>query len=82
MTSTINRLREMIKSGIKPSKVKRAKKTNEIDSKEFYELVGKKAYELYEKRGCVDGCDLQDWLEAERIVEQDIISDNSWLKDY
>ncbi len=26
------------------------------------------AYELFESRGCVHGCDLDDWLEAERIV--------------
>jgi Protein of unknown function (DUF2934) len=26
------------------------------------------AYELYESRGCVRGRDLDDWLDAERIV--------------
>ncbi|MBI4004057.1 MAG: DUF2934 domain-containing protein [Candidatus Omnitrophica bacterium] len=28
------------------------------------------AYELFERRGCVHGHDLEDWLEAERIVRQ------------
>ena len=28
------------------------------------------AYELFERRGRVDGCDQQDWLEAERLVRQ------------
>jgi hypothetical protein len=26
------------------------------------------AYELFESRGCIHGCDLDDWLNAERIV--------------
>lgn len=32
------------------------------------EEISKVAYELYEARGCIHGCDLDDWLEAERIV--------------
>ena len=32
------------------------------------ELIRKKAYELYEKRGRKGGNALSDWLEAERIV--------------
>ena len=34
------------------------------------ELIRKKAYELYEKRGKKPGNSLNDWLEAERIVRQ------------
>jgi len=33
-----------------------------------YEEIVKTAYDLYEKRGRVHGYDLEDWLEAERIV--------------
>ena len=34
-------------------------------------LFAQRAYQLYEARGCVDGFDLQDWLQAEReILEQ------------
>lgn len=33
------------------------------------ELVAKKAYELYEKSGWIEGRDIQNWLEAERIVK-------------
>jgi len=29
------------------------------------------AYRLYEERGRVDGCDLEDWLEAEAILQQE-----------
>jgi len=32
------------------------------------EEVARVAYELFERRGCVHGHDLEDWLEAERIV--------------
>jgi hypothetical protein len=34
----------------------------------LYDEVAKVAYELHEKRGRVHGYDLEDWLEAERIV--------------
>lgn len=34
----------------------------------LHEEISKVAYELYLKRGCVHGHDLDDWLEAERIV--------------
>lgn len=30
--------------------------------------VAQVAYELFERRGCVSGHDVEDWLEAERIV--------------
>lgn len=30
--------------------------------------VAKMAYELYEKRGCVHGYDVDDWYEAERLI--------------
>lgn len=32
--------------------------------------IAKVAYELYLKRGCVNGHDLEDWLHAERVVRQ------------
>lgn len=34
----------------------------------LYDEIAKVAYELFEKRGCVPGCELDDWFEAERIV--------------
>lgn len=36
--------------------------------KNFHDEIVRVAYELYEKRGMVHGHDLEDWLEAERIV--------------
>jgi hypothetical protein len=38
--------------------------------KDINELIRKKAYELYEKRGKKPGNSMNDWLEAERIVRQ------------
>ena len=44
-----------------------------VDAKVYARRVEKKAYELYRKRGGQDGHDCDDWLEAERIVEQEMI---------
>ncbi len=35
---------------------------------DLYNEIAKVAYELHEKRGRKHGHDLQDWLEAERII--------------
>ena len=37
-------------------------------SEALQERIQKKAYELWEQRGRVDGYNLEDWLEAERLV--------------
>ena len=34
------------------------------------EDIARLAYELYEQRGRVNGCDLDDWLRAEEILRQ------------
>jgi hypothetical protein len=34
----------------------------------LYDEIAAIAYELFESRGCIHGCDLDDWLNAERIV--------------
>ncbi len=44
-----------------------------ISFPKFTLLVEKKAYELFEKRGGEEGHALEDWCEAERIVEEEII---------
>lgn len=33
-----------------------------------HQRIAEKAHELYECRGCCHGRDLEDWLEAERLV--------------
>ena len=32
------------------------------------EEIARRAYELYEARGCVDGFDVEDWLQAEQNI--------------
>ncbi|MBL8012225.1 MAG: DUF2934 domain-containing protein [Candidatus Omnitrophica bacterium] len=39
-----------------------------VNNKSLIKEIEKKAYELYESRGSVPGFELDDWLEAERIV--------------
>ena len=56
----------------------RLKGSREIPVKDVSEFsvvqqrIAEKAYELYERRGCCDGRDVEDWLEAERLVLADI----------
>jgi len=39
-----------------------------LNGEELHERITKKAYERYLDRGQLDGYDLEDWLEAERLV--------------
>jgi hypothetical protein len=49
--------------------LKLEKSSNSIMSQEnISALVGKKAQEIYEKSGRKPGNDLQNWLEAEKII--------------
>lgn len=41
-----------------------------MSQSQFADMVRKKAYELYEKRGRRSGKAMDDWLEAERIMKQ------------
>ena len=34
--------------------------------------IAKKAFELWQERGCRDGHDFEDWLDAEAIVNEEI----------
>ena len=36
------------------------------------ERISKKAFELWQERGCRDGHDFEDWLDAETIVMEEI----------
>ncbi len=41
---------------------------NQQHDEQFYVMVAEKAYELFERRGWEHGHDVDDWLEAERMV--------------
>lgn len=38
--------------------------------------IGDRAHEIYLERGCREGYELDDWLQAEREVMQEISSDS------
>ena len=68
MLSTINRVKEIVKKRPKPV-VKKVTKKAEVDFDVYIRMVEKKAYELYEQRGCQHGRDLEDWFMAQDLVE-------------
>jgi DUF2934 family protein len=51
---------------------KKQRKKTDLDEKTFHEMIEKKAYEIHEKRGRQHGKDLDDWLEAEKIVKGEL----------
>ena len=44
-----------------------------ISDEELYERVARKAHELYQQRGEEHGYDLDDWLTAERLVQEELL---------
>lgn len=54
---------------VEGASVKTVKRSRGVSSEKVREMIGKKAYELYEKRGREQGHDLDDWLEAEKLVK-------------
>ena len=71
MLSTINRVKDIAKKRPKPV-VKKVTKRPDIDFDIYVRMVEKKAYELYEQRGCRHGSDLEDWFKAEDLVENEL----------
>ena len=62
---------------VAPATTKAAKATKttskfKITTQEVNKLIEKKAYELFEARGYVNGFDQQDWLKAEAIVKKEL----------
>jgi len=48
-----------------------SEETESSDTALLRRLFARRAYQLYEARGCLDGFDLQDWLQAEcELLEQ------------
>jgi DUF2934 family protein len=56
------------KSKEKALKAVPGKPSPPLDDTRLHELIATRAYELFEKRGCLEGYDCEDWLEAERQV--------------
>jgi len=68
MIGTINRVKDIVKKRSKPV-VKKVTGKADTDFNAYIQMVEKKAYELYEKRGGQHGRDLEDWFLAEDLVE-------------
>jgi hypothetical protein len=47
-----------------------AKKADPQYADKLNEMIKKKAFELYQKRGATPGREMDDWLEAEKIVRR------------
>lgn len=58
-----------------PSLLRATNQTTESTS-ELQEQIRRHAYELYEQRGRNDGCDLNDWLQAESEMTQRTVEYN------
>lgn len=69
-------------AGNKMAKEREASRTNQggessqtsqlmMSEEERYQRVARAAYELYQQRGEVHGYDLDDWLTAERLVDEE-----------
>jgi hypothetical protein len=39
-----------------------------MSEKDLFDEIASMAYELWEKNGCIHGCDIEHWCEAESIV--------------
>jgi hypothetical protein len=53
--------------------------THEIEDSRASRIAAR-AYELYEARGGVDGSDLRDWLDAEREIDQERVTDTDTIR--
>ncbi|MDE2027366.1 MAG: DUF2934 domain-containing protein [Candidatus Omnitrophica bacterium] len=61
-----------VKKIIEAPKQKRLSGHSIPNFENYIKRIEKKAYELYEKRGCCHGHDQEDWLEAKRLVEDEL----------
>lgn len=58
----------------KPGAVKGAPRPAFQDDGRRHEMIARKAYELYERRGGAPGHEFEDWLEAERQISTEALS--------
>ena len=48
----------------------KAEEEQDFSHSELESIIRRRAYELYEQRGFVDGNELDDWLEAEEEIRE------------
>ena len=39
-----------------------------MSERDLYEEIARVAYDLWERTGCIHGCDIEHWCQAEQIV--------------
>ncbi|HEU4343855.1 MAG TPA: DUF2934 domain-containing protein [Candidatus Binatia bacterium] len=66
------RKRQNRKNGSREIPIKEVSEFSLTDDKLQHQRIAEKAYALYQCRGCCHGRDLDDWLEAERLVLAEI----------
>ncbi len=70
-----NRVKKIVKGkGHKKAARGKFQPEKSVDLNIYAQRVEKKAYELFEKRGCQNGYDWDDWFKAEKIVEAEMIA--------
>ncbi len=72
--TTNNRVEKLTEKSYKKSAQGKVEKQKPGNSDVYARKVEKKAYELFEKRGCQSGHAWDDWFEAEKIVETEMIA--------
>jgi len=58
--------------GRSPIAEKVAPARRQLDDCELQDLISRRAYELYQERGCEDGHECEDWLLAESEILREI----------
>ena len=64
-------MKQQLVKGKRDEKAVTTQKDNPQDgalSDELQERIAKRAYDLYRERGCLEGCALEDWVDAEREI--------------
>jgi len=64
----IKRIKKWFLRGEKTARLKRGIAIKPLTKEDVEVLICGQAYSLFERRGCSHGSDMDDWLEAERIV--------------
>ncbi len=62
--------RESKKPGTKSARQTSAKKRAMSSAEPAREEIERRAYEIYLERGGTEGCEMEDWLQAERELRQ------------
>lgn len=72
--TVVNRVKKLVKSRNQKTIQTTDGPAQPVSPDIFAQKVEKKAYELFEQRDCQNGCDWDDWFQAEKIVEDEMIA--------